>query len=77
MRFIPTTIIINFIKARMKRYTSIALIGAAALNLAVMAQTCNVDCKKVCISEGLGDQCVSKCGCETLSNGVADKFAEQ
>ena len=60
----------------MRRYTSIILVGAAVLNLTAFAQSCNTDCKKMCISEGLGDNCVESCGCQSMSNGVAERFAE-
>ena len=49
----------------------------SAVALTAVAKTCDVDCKKTCIAEGLGDTCVSTCGCETMTNGVAERFAEQ
>ena len=61
----------------MKRYTSIALVSAAVLSFqSAQAMKCDLNCKNTCITEGLGDSCVSACGCQTMSNGAAEKFAE-
>eukprot|EP00347_Sterkiella_histriomuscorum_P003583 403363731 len=39
--------------------------------------SCNVECRKKCVSDGLGDECVvHQCQCQSLSNAVQDVFIE-
>ena len=60
------------------KFSTLSLITLTALGIAnVTALGCDSDCRRTCLSEGLGDDCVMQCGCETFTNGVAAKFAEQ
>lgn len=61
----------------MKRFTSIVLVSIALFNISVFGMKCDLNCKNACMSEGHGDSCISACGCQTMSSGAAEKFAEQ
>lgn len=61
----------------MKRYLTLGLGALLTFSSFVATQECDKLCKKACLSDGLGESCVESCGCETLSNGVTNQFAEQ
>jgi hypothetical protein len=59
----------------MKRFIALSA-GFMAIGAAV-GKECDKICRQKCIDGDLGDDCVQSCGCETLTNGVADAFGDQ
>ena len=60
----------------MKRYIALTFLGLA-FSGAAFAKQCDATCRQNCLDTDQGDQCISQCGCETLSDGITREFADQ